>query len=153
MGNWGMLRSSLVQRGLMSDNTAMSIEVWEPTGGTKGKPIDIGLLEKFVDVAKGADSVSSSQLRSSGLDSEEWVMNQEEAAWESAEDLSSDDLIALVRFFTLVEQHVSGWEAGKKSPVIPLVKILKTRDEFSADLRKWIKSNTDNRYLPYGSAL
>lgn len=153
MGNWRMLRSSLVQRGLMSDNTAMSIEVWEPTGGTKGKPIDIGLLEKFVDVAKGADSVSSSQLRSSGLDSEEWVMNQEEAAWESAEDLSSDDLIALVRFFTLVEQHVSGWEAGKKSPVIPLVKILKTRDEFSADLRKWIKSNTDNRYLPYGSAL
>ena len=153
MGNWGMLRSSLVQRGLMSDNIAMSIEVWEPTGGTKGKPIDIGLLEKFVDVAKGADFVSSSQLRSSGLDSEEWVMNQEEAAWESAEDLSSDDLIALVRFFTLVEQHVSGWEAGKKSPVIPLVKILKTRDEFSADLRKWIKSNTDNRYLPYGSAL
>lgn len=131
----------------------MSIEVWEPTRGTKGKPIDIGLLEKFVDVAKGADSVSSSQLRSSGLDSEEWVMNQEEAAWESAEDLSSDDLIALVRFFTLVEQNVSGWEAGKKSPVIPLVKILKSRDEFSADLRKWVKANTDNRYLPYGSAL
>ena len=131
----------------------MSIEVWEPTGGTKGRPIDIGLIEKFVDVAKGADSVSTSQLKASGLDSEEWVMNQEEAAWESAEDLTSDDLVALVRFFTLVEHNISGWEAGAKSPVIPLVKILKSRDDFTPDLRKWIKSNTDNRYLPYGSAL
>ena len=45
------------------------------------------------------------------------------------------------------------WEAGNKSPVIPLVKILKERGDFEADLRKWIKSNTKNRYLPNGSAL
>jgi hypothetical protein len=37
--------------------------------------------------------------------------------------------------------------------VIPLVKMLKERGDFDADLRKWIKSNTKNRYLPYGSAI
>ena len=80
-------------------------------------------------------------------------MNQDASAWQSAEDLSADDLVSLVRFFTLVEAGVSGWEAGRKSPVIPLVRFLKARDAFTPELRRWVKSNTDNRYLPYGSAL
>ena len=49
--------------------------------------------------------------------------------------------------------QLPGWEAGKKNPVIYLVRILKDRDGFDPELRKWIKTNTDNRYLPYGSAL
>ena len=131
----------------------MSIEVWDPAGPEKGRSIDMGLLEKFLEVARGAESVSGELLKSAGLDSGEWIMNQDASAWQSAEDLSTDDLVSLVRFFTLVEARVSGWEAGRKSPVIPLVRLLKARDAFTPELRKWIKSNTDNRYLPYGSAL
>jgi hypothetical protein len=55
--------------------------------------------------------------------------------------------------FTLAEMHFQGWEAGKQNPVVYLVRMLRARGEFSADLRKWIRANTDNRYLPYGSAL
>ncbi len=143
----------LVTVRLVSDNTEMSIEVWDPKGGKEVRSIDIGLLRKFVEIAAAEASVTSSQLQSSGLDAETWVMNQEIAAWESAQDLSADELVALIRFFTLVEQNVAGWESGKKSPVIALVKLLKSRDEFTPELRKWIKANTDNRYLPYGSAL
>ena len=131
----------------------MSIEVWDPAGPEKGRPIDMGLLEKFLEVARGAEPVSGELLKSAGLDSGEWIMNQDASAWQSAEDLSTDDLVSLVRFFTLVEAGVSGWEAGRKSPVIPLVRLLKARDAFTPELRRWVKSNTDNRYLPYGSAL
>ena len=75
------------------------------------------------------------------------------SAWEIARALDSESAISLVRLFTLVEDQVSGWEAGNKSPVIWLVKVLKERGDLEADLRKWIKSNTKNRYLPHGSAL
>ena len=62
-------------------------------------------------------------------------------------------IVRLVRFFTLAEMQLAGWEAGKQSPVIPLVKVLKGRGSFDAELRRWIKTHTDNRYLPYGSVL
>ena len=74
-------------------------------------------------------------------------------AWQLATNLSSADIEPLIRLFTLLERQVPGWDAGNKSPVIPLVKLLKARDDFSPELRKWIKANTENRYLPYGSAL
>ena len=67
--------------------------------------------------------------------------------------LKDDDLISLVRLFTLLERDLSGWDAGSKSPVIPLVKLLKARGSFDPALRKWIKANTSNRYLPHGSAI
>jgi hypothetical protein len=81
------------------------------------------------------------------------LMKLDAAAWAFAEQLTDEEVVTLIRFFTRAEMELPGWEAGKRSPVIPLVKILKSRDGFGADLRKWIKSNTDNRYLPNGSVL
>jgi hypothetical protein len=59
----------------------------------------------------------------------------------------------LIRFFTLAERDWSGWEAGKSSPVIPLVALLKRKQQFEPDFRRWIKQHTDNRYLPNGAVL
>ena len=131
----------------------MSVEVWDPAGPATGRPIDPGLLEKFLNAARGAEAVSGELLKGAGLDSEAWVMTQDESAWQSAEKLPADDLVSLVRFFTLVEAGVPGWEAGNRSPVIALVRFLRAREAFTPELRRWVKSNTDNRYLPYGSAL
>ena len=36
---------------------------------------------------------------------------------------------------------------------IYLVKILKGRSAFRPELRKWVKTNSDNRYLPHGAVL
>ena len=66
--------------------------------------------------------------------------------------LPVEDILVLIKLFTLIEV-LPGWDAGSKSPVIALSKLLKRRNAFTPDIRKWIKSNTDNRYLPYGSAL
>ena len=80
-------------------------------------------------------------------------MQQEAVVFDVAMGLDDGELDDLIRLFTLAEMQLPGWEAGKKSPVIYLVRILKARDAFSADLRRWVKANTDNRYLPNGSAL
>ena len=76
------------------------------------------------------------------------------ADWpQSAKSLDAVQLEGLVRLFTLAESRLPGWEAGAKSPVVPLVRELKQRNAYPTDLNAWIKANTRNRFLPYGSLL
>lgn len=129
----------------------MGVGVWEP-GGDKPKTgqIDaelLGLLDLLPEDA------SLELLAQTGLADHQWLMKLDASAWQAAEELHDESLVHLVRLFTLLEMRVPGWDAGNQSPVIPLVKILKSREAFPAELRKWIKANTDNRYLPNGSAL
>jgi len=129
----------------------MSIGTWEP-GGNKGPSVvvDDDLLRQFLTLP--VEAIAQSDLEVAGVADKNGVMKLGNDAWQAAEACSDDELARLIRVFTLIEA-ISGWDAGAKSPVIALVKILKARDKFEADLRKWVKSNTDNRYLPYGSAL
>ena len=143
----------------------MSLGTWEPDSGTSANKLDAKLLQAFAglsrDVLPGTpgadkpvdDGVLAEKLVDAALAQSQWVMKLPESEWALADSLSADELVALVRLFTLVENRVPGWDAGKDSPVIALVKLLRARDGFEPELRKWIKANTDNRYLPYGSAL
>ncbi len=82
------------------------------------------------------------------------LMTQAPALWtEVAAELTRSQVEALIRFFTLAEDLISGWQAGAKSPVIPLVKVLKARGEYPRELTQWIKANTGNRFLPHGSLM
>ena len=65
----------------------------------------------------------------------------------------SATLIALVRFFTLAEQQLPGWEAGRTSPAIACARELRGRHDYPAELTAWIRQHSDNRFLPYGSLL
>jgi hypothetical protein len=132
----------------------MSVGVWKPGEGAESRVVDPAVLDRFSLLANGlSGAVDAGMLDVAELASESWVMTAGPAAWGATGTLDSDTIISLIRLFTLVEEQVSAWEAGNKSPVIPLVKILKERGDFEAELRKWIKSNTKNRYLPNGSAL
>ncbi|MEE8077882.1 MAG: hypothetical protein V3T18_02705, partial [Pseudomonadales bacterium] len=71
----------------------------------------------------------------------------------AAENLTSGQVVSLIRLFTLAETRFANWEAGANSPVVVLARLLKTRDAYPADLTGWIKANTENRFLPYGSLL
>lgn len=133
----------------------MSVDVWEP-GGTADHGVQIQgeLLRRLVDCAREElTTLDQEQLQAHRLADESRLMGLEPGAWETASELSTEDIERLVRFFTLVEMKIAGWEGGRKSPVIPLVRMLKSREAFTAELRKWIKANTSNRYLPNGSAL
>ena len=60
-------------------------------------------------------------------------------------ELSDAELESLVRLFTLGEMQHGSWQAGAKSPVVPLVKELKQRGKFDPTLARWIKDHTTNR--------
>ena len=73
-------------------------------------------------------------------------------AWAAQVDAtSSDELVGWIRFLTLAEARLPGFEAGAKSPVILIARVLRARGDYPVHLTAWIKANTDNRFLPYGS--
>ena len=74
--------------------------------------------------------------------------------WEKfTASLSVDEVTKLIRLATLAEMRYPSMQCGSKSPVIQLVKILKSKSAFSDELQQWIKSVTTNRYLPYGDLM
>ena len=129
----------------------MVIDVWEPK-----QPAGVTLEQLTALAAQMVDADLSdlgTLLDKESIKRDATLMTQTEESWEVAASLSDDDIVVLVRFFTLAEMQLAGWAAGKRSPVVPLVKILKSRGVFTPELRKWVKANTDNRYLPNGAAL
>lgn len=73
--------------------------------------------------------------------------------FDAGQALGSDSLVALIRLFTLGEGQFSAWQAGAKSAVVALVRVLKQRGEMTPELTMWIKANTDNRFLPHGDLM
>ena len=129
----------------------MSTGVWEPA-----KPVDIN-LGKLRELAGLVNTINLENLTAAlpqeTIESEKKLMHCQPKDWLAAEGLTDDELILLIRFFTLAEMQLPGWDGGQLSPVIYLVRILKQRSAFGSELRRWIKANTDNRYLPNGAAL
>lgn len=83
------------------------------------------------------------------------MMKAGQAAWQPClPDMDRNSLLALVRFFTLVEQRLPQWHGGDTSPVIWITRHLRQRGEpLDRDTLLWIKANTDNRFLPNGPLL
>lgn len=67
--------------------------------------------------------------------------------------LGDDQVLALLRLFTLAEGALPGWAAGGKSPVVVMAAVLRQRDAYPEGLTAWIKANSDNRFLPYGNLM
>ena len=132
----------------------MSIGTWEP--GDK-KTVEVVEHEKLIelltyyrqaDPERLSESMSADQIQHDAN-----LMRLGEECWRNAELLADDEFEPLIKFFTLAEMQLAGWDGGVRSPVIYFVKQMKKRGLFTPELRKWIKKNTDNRYLPNGSVL
>ena len=132
----------------------MALGTWDPDAEKAAADIHIDLqqMQRFIlwsrnqkldqlgELLKGDESQTLSGLMH--LDASHW--NQ------VADSHSDDELLHLIRFFTLAE-NLPGWEAGETSPVIPLVKSLRQRGKkLDKDLLRWIRSASTNRFLPYG---
>ena len=132
----------------------MSIGSWDPTADAAAHSIHIetSTLTRLIDFSKNGQLDLLEQLIS-GDESQvlSGLMSLDPAGWSSSvESLPDDDILHLIRFFTVAE-NLPGWEAGEKSPVIPLAKTLRKRGaRIGIDLLKWIRSMNDNRYLPSG---
>ena len=128
----------------------MAVEGWEPPAtGLKAE-----MVAQFVGASAQLEAPEFG-LGADGVDRLAAFARQTPATdWGSAaENLTSGEVVSLIRLFTLAEGRFANWEAGANSPVIVLARLLKTRDAYPADLTGWIKANTENRFLPYGSLL
>lgn len=129
----------------------MAVGSWDPTGGS-ASAIDAGLLQAFIACSREQqlDDLSA-QLDEIQLAALPALMQLEAAPWLTAADsISEPDLIHLIEFFAVAE-NLPGCEAGDKSPIIPLARLLRQRDQrLDKDLLKWIRSVNNNRFLPYG---
>jgi hypothetical protein len=132
----------------------MSIGSWDPAADAAAHSVHIeaesllrfikiskeGQLEQLEQLIVGDEAQVLSGLMT--LDSAHWLA--------AANPFTDEDLLHLVRFFTVAE-NLPGWEAGEKSPAIPLAKTLRKRGtRLDKDLLQWIRSVSNNRYLPYG---
>lgn len=128
----------------------MSVESFDPSAASA--KVDAGAIERLLEAAsQDAPEFGLSALERANFAG---LMNQPPGVWlEAAEALSATQAEALIRFFTLAEEAISGWQAGAKSPVIALAKALKARGEYPRELTAWIKANTSNRFLPHGSLM
>lgn len=126
----------------------MSVESFDPSA--QAAVLSAPVLTRLL----GAAAAQPPEFGLSQLEREQFAGLSQVAAgdWRAAvADLSAAELVALVEFFTQAAEAIPGWEAGAKSPVIPLVAELKSRGEYPSDLTSWIRAHSTNRFLPYGS--
>jgi len=127
------------------------VGVWQPN--VHGVTLNAASLARLT---RAADSLDAPML---GLTEEEVtafaaVMRHPAADWVPLlTDQPDAVLVCLVRFFTLAEMQLAGWEALGRSPVIPIVAELRRRKSYPHELTAWIKAHTNNRFLPYGNLL
>ncbi|MFQ3200880.1 MAG: hypothetical protein ACI9SK_001610 [Zhongshania sp.] len=131
----------------------MTIGTWTPENDKSDLSIDLQWLQRCI-VINNENQLE--ELPSPFTDDEQQrygvFMRVSHRHWQAATaELSNDDIIALIRFFTRAEKRISGWDAGKESPAIWLNKVLRSRGEkLDRDMLLWIRNNSDNRFIPNG---
>lgn len=132
----------------------MSLGSWDPAADAAAHEIQIdpAILGRFIGYSRDEQLSQLEQLI--GADENQvlaGLMQTEHSAWLAAtQSMTEDDLLHLIRFFAVAE-NLPGWEAGAKSPVIPLAKSLRKRGaRLDKPLLQWLREVNDNRFLPYG---
>lgn len=133
----------------------MSVVSWEP--GSAVAALTPAVVERLCEAAGSGDGPDlgldaarvaefAPYARDGGAGSRiDWA--------NAARALDDQRIVALIRFFTRGERAHAGWKGGDRSPVIALAAELKRRGTFPSDLTRWIRANSDNRFLPYGSLM
>ena len=132
----------------------MSLGSWNPEADSAVGQLRIEptTIARFIGYAREQQLDSLEQLIS-GDDSQvlSGLMRLAQEDWQdTADGLSEEDLLHLIRFFAVAE-NLPGWEAGANSPVIPLAKSLRKRGvRLDRELLQWLRQVNENRFLPYG---
>ena len=124
----------------------MSIGIFDP-GATEGA-LDIELVQ--VLLTQFADTLPDL----AGDEVERFSVLARHPGWSGVvADFATPELIRLVKIFTLLERKHLAFSAGADSPVIAMVRALKSRGAWDRTLSQWVKSNTDNKFLPHGNLM
>lgn len=125
----------------------MSVESFDP--GAVPRELTDATVAALCELAPAADV-----LELALQDVRRFAAVSKDERWsEKSATLSDAQIVALIRLFTLGEEQYPEWAAGAASPVIALVRELKTRGTYDADITRWIKAHSSNKFLPHGSLL
>ncbi len=131
----------------------MSVNAWTPSASVPATP-DLNQLREFIQIAQDDKQLTNlgNHLEQDCIEKNSFLMRLSQAQWqETLNDLDNQELEALLKFFTLAEMQLAGWEAAETNPVIWIVKLLRKRNAAPAkETLLWIKQNTTNRFLPNG---
>lgn len=136
----------------------MSLGSWNPDDGSESVTyqLDCALLQQLADFVSNDDWQQQLRVFIQQLPSDANAMMKLDAAtWmTTCSDWGRPSIWQLIQFFTVIEQQNALYNAGDKSPVIGLNKLLKQRQQpLSRDEVLWIKAHSDNRFLPNGPLL
>ncbi len=128
----------------------MSISNWTPETQTPST-INQAILQIMIKIGQ-EENPPLKQLSVADIDSNAYLMKKDHAFWKNnTQSLESQQLISLIRFFTLAEDTYNDWQSGEQSPVIFLNKILKSKGErLDKATLLWIKAHSSNQFLPNG---
>jgi len=132
----------------------MSLGSWDPDADTAAQHLKIepATLGRLIGYSRD-EQLSQLEQLISGAENQvlAGLMQIDHSVWlATVEHLPEEDLLHLIRFFAVAE-NLPGWEAGPKSPVIPLAKTLRKRGvRLDKALLQWLREINNNRFLPYG---
>ena len=124
------------------------VATWQPAP-QELSPAHVQALERAAEAQDDAlavgeqDAVLLRELMAASLDQ-----------WQAlVDDTASATLAKWLRVVVLAEVRLPGCERGAKSPAILMARSLRARNAYPKELTGWIRSVSDNRFLPYGSLL
>ncbi len=137
----------------------MTVDSWDPNQPNTPPALTTSetraLLERFASLSANNrlealnEELSATERKQNQLmflDEEEWLP--------LLEGVTNATLLDLIRFFTIAEMQLSGWQAGEKSPVIVITRHLKRQGiKLDKSLLVWIKENSNNRFIPNGAIM
>ena len=127
----------------------MTVDTFDPSA------LDKGMDEAAVrDLCAIADAFSGDTLTLSELEVARFAPLATHPEWaQRVGQLADATLVGLIKVFTVGEMQYASWLAGDKSPVVVMVRALKQRKVFNAELTQWIKAHTTNKFLPHGNLM
>lgn len=128
----------------------MSTSTWQPATAVSPQNIDWQSWLKIAEEHNLEESIKG--LSREQVNTLQPLMKQSRDFWQQqCENFSPEEMKSLLFFFTLAENFHSELSAGNDSPVIGIYKVLKKIKPLTKDELLWIKSNSQNQFLPHGS--
>ena len=131
------------------------VDTWQPS--SSNDVISEQKLAEFSALITSQEDASQNikDLSDKDIKLVETLIHAPQDAWIKAiEGFSAEQVKNLCVFFTIGEMEFSNWVFASKNPTIYFIKHLKSQSApLEKDFIRWLKKQTDNRYIPYGAAL
>ena len=131
------------------------VDTWQPSEQITS--ISAKKLLGLASLINGKNTIEDDikHLESADIELISSYLNAPQSAWLKAiEEFTDTQILDLCMLFTVGEMKFPTWTFGSKNPTIYFLRHLKPENRAAEkDFVRWLKKQTDNRYIPYGPAL